>query len=124
MNEARLKVGKFILDHTGDMITTLASLVNNTLLLMLLRRDGIVMRDGPVLRSGARSLILAVVTGGVSFFAYRLWHGPEARPWLTELWMFALAAAGFAVLYWFGTMLCRAAEPSEFLAILRRRGAK
>lgn len=27
MNEARLKVGKFILDHTGDMITTLASLV-------------------------------------------------------------------------------------------------
>ena len=106
------------------LATTLASLVNNTLLLVLLRRDGVVLRDGPVLRSGARSLILAVVTGGVSFFAYRLWRGAEARPWLTELGMFTAAAAGFAVLYWFGTMLCHAPEPSEFLAILRRRGAK
>ena len=106
------------------MATTISSLVNNLLLLILLRRDGVVLRDAPVLRSGARSLILAALTGGACFFAYRWWHGGVPRPWLTELGMFALAAAAFAALYWFGTMLCRAAEPAEFLAILRRRGAK
>ncbi len=106
------------------LATMISSLVNNTLLLILLRRDGVVLRDGPVLRSGVRRLILAILTGGVSFFAYRLWRGELPRPWFTELWMFLAAAAGFAVLYWCGTTLCRAAEPGEFLALVRRRRAK
>lgn len=104
------------------LATTISSLVNNLLLLILLRRDGVVLRDAPVLRSGARSLILAVLTGGVSFFAYRMWRGELPRPWFTEFWMFLAATAGFAVLYWGGTTLCRAAEPGEFIALLRRRG--
>jgi len=103
------------------LATTLSSLVNNTLLLILLRRDGVVLRDGPVLLSGARSLALAVFSGGSSFLAYRLWRGEIPRPWFTELWMFLAAAAGFAALYWCGTMLLHAPEPREFLSLLRRR---
>ena len=103
------------------LATVLSSLVNNALLLFLLRRDGVVMRDAGVILSGVRSLLLAVLTGGGCFLAYRLWHGDGVRPWLTEFGMFALSSSVFAALYWCGTMLCRAAEPAEFIALLRRR---
>lgn len=103
------------------LATVIASLVNNTLLLYLLKREGLVLPEAALMRSGGRSLLLAVLAGGVSFFAYELWHGVAARSWAVEFWMFLAAASAFAVLYWCGTMLFRAPEPREFLALLRRR---
>lgn len=103
------------------LATVIASLVNNTLLLYLLKRDGVILPETALMRSGARSLVLAVLIGGGCFLPYRWWHGPGVRPWLPEFGMFMAAATAFAVLYWGGTMLCRAPEPREFFALLRRR---
>ena len=103
------------------LATVISSLVNNTLLLYLLKREGLELPELSLIRSGARSLLLAALTGGGCFLLYRHWHGPDLRPWLVEFGMFSAASAAFALLYWCGTMLFRAPEPGEFLALLRRR---
>ena len=103
------------------LATTISSLVNNTLLLWLLRRDGVRLNLREVLPAGVRSLLLAAALGFGCFQLHRLWHGSEARPWFAELGMFAAAAALFAVVYFAAAALCRAREPKEFLGMLRRR---
>ena len=103
------------------LATTISSLVNNTLLLWLLRRDGVKLHVREVLPGCVRSLLLAFVVGGGCFMIHRFWRGQGARPWLAELGMFAAASALFAGLYFAGAALCRAREPREFLGMLRRR---
>ena len=103
------------------LATVISALVNNTLLLWLLRRGGVRIRVREVLPAGVRSLLLAAATGYGCFYLHRLWHGVGARGWFAELGMFVAAAALFALLYFTGALLCRAREPREFLGMLRRR---
>ena len=103
------------------LATTISSLVNNTLLLWLLRRDGVKLHVREVLPGCLRSLLLAFVLGAGCFMIHRFWRGQGARPWLAELGMFAAISALFAAVYFAGAALCRAREPREFLGMLRRR---
>ena len=103
------------------LATTISSLVNNTLLLWLLRRDGVKLNVREVLPAGVRSLLLAVALGFGCFQLHRWWHGSGPRGWFAELGMFAAAATLFAAGYFAGAVLCRAREPKEFLGMLRRR---
>ncbi len=105
------------------LATVISSLFNNTLLLLLLRRDGFALPGGRLFFSGVRSMALAVLSGGAAFLFYRLWHGPGVLPWLEELAMLAAAATGFGALYLAGSLLIRSPEPGEFLALVRRRTA-
>lgn len=103
------------------LATVISSLVNNALLLWLLRRGGVKLHVREVLPAGIRSLLLAAVLGPGCWRLHRLWHGSGPRGWFAELGMFVAAASLFAVLYFIGAMLCRAREPKEFRDMLRRR---
>ena len=109
------------------LATVLSSLVNNTILLYLLRREGFVLPDREIIGAGARSLLLAALVGWGCFELHRRWYGVGLRRWEDELGIFCAVAAVFAVVYLAAAVLCRAREPKEFLQLLKRRstaGAK
>jgi putative peptidoglycan lipid II flippase len=103
------------------LATVVSALVNNSLLLWLLRRGGVRLNVREVLPAGLRSLLLAAALGFGCSLIFRLWHGPGYRPWFAELGMFCAAAALFAISYLAAAKLCRAREVGEFLGMLRRR---
>ena len=105
------------------LATTLASLVNNTILLHLLRREGFVLPDREIIGAGARSLLLASGIGWGCFELHRFWYGTGLRSWEAELGIFCAVAGLFAVVYLAAAMLCRAKEPKEFLQLIRRRAS-
>ena len=105
------------------LATTLSSLVNNTILLQLLRREGFVLPDREIIGAGARSMGLAALIGWGCFELHRFWYGENLRSWNAELGIFCAVGALFAVAYLGATVLFRAKEPKEFLQLLKRRAS-
>ena len=103
------------------LATTVASLVHNTLLLILLHRGGVSLRPREVVPCCARSLLLALLTGGGAFLLHRYFRGAGERSWWSELALLVAAVSLFGGSYFSGAVLFRAREPKEFLGMLRRR---
>ena len=103
------------------LATVIASLVNNTILLLLLRHQGFRLPGGELARSFLRAVITAAVTGGAAVLIFRRIHPAGTIPWMAEFLLFSGAAALFAVSYWLLNWLLRAPEPREFFRMLRRR---
>lgn len=103
------------------LATVLASMLNNTLLLRHLRREGIPLDGCGIFRTVARSLAVALAAG----FAL-MWLYPFLRTRLTfrhvgEFPAFAVLGTLFAVLYFIGSRFCRAPEIHELFGVMRRR---
>ena len=105
------------------LATVLSSLVNNTILLSMLRREGFVLPEREIIGTGARCIALSAAVGWGCYELHRRWYGGSLRSWEAEFWIFCAVAALFAVVYLALTMLCRAREPKEFLQLLKRRSA-
>jgi len=103
------------------LATVIASLVNNAILLSLLRRQGFRLPGGELARSFLRAVFTAAVTGGTAALIFRRIHPAGTIPWMAEFLLFCGAAAGFAAGYWLLNWLLRAPEPREFFQMLRRR---
>ena len=102
------------------LATVIASVVNNAILLHLLRRQGFRIPGGILSRVFLRSLFAAAVTGGATALIFRRLHPAGETAWLTELLLFCGAGIGFAAAYWGLNLLLRAPEPREFFAMMRR----
>ena len=103
------------------LATVIASVVNNTILLSLLRRQGFRLPGGELAKVFLRSLLTAAVTGGAAALIFQRLHPEGSCSWLTELLLFCGAGAAFAAAYWGSNLLLRAAEPREFFSMMRRR---
>ena len=103
------------------LATVIASVVNNTILISLLRRQGFRLPGGELSKVFLRSLLTAAVTGGAAALLFRRLHPEGSCSWLTELLLFCGAAVGFAAAYWGSNLLLRAAEPREFFSMMRHR---
>ena len=103
------------------LATTLASLLNNSVLLILLAREGLVREYGALIKSLLRSLVISVTVGGGLYWLYaknlRSW---AQRNFINEF--SALALTGMAMLLLFGVIswLCGSREIKELLPVLGR----
>ncbi|MGC6401702.1 murein biosynthesis integral membrane protein MurJ [Sphingomonas sp. FW199] len=109
--------------HIGPpLATTLAALVNVTLLYRTLRKRGDFEVDAQLRRRLPRLALAALLMGGALFWLDRL-----VTPWTTgELWvrivgMAALVAAG-CVVYGIASIVTGAFSPTAIRALLARRG--
>ena len=103
------------------LATVLASMLNNTILLLLLKREGFRLEGRTMVLTAGRCLMVAVVTGAVLYFLYPVLRAQLTLRWFGELPAFLLMLLLFGVGYLGGNLLLRAAEPLELLGVLRRR---
>ena len=104
------------------LATVLSSLLNNSLLISRLRRDGIEIRGRALLTCGVRAIVSAALAATGAFFAEKWissWGGSAA--WLATLGRFALTMAVFGIIYLVAARLLKAPEIGELFPLLRRR---
>ena len=101
--------------------TVLASMLNNTILITLLHREGFNLQGRLMLLTGLRSLLLAGAVGVGLYFLYPQLRRMLELPWFGEFPAFVALMALFGGLYFGASFLLRAAEPREFFDIVRRR---
>ena len=107
------------------LATTLASLLNNSVLLTLLCREGLVKESGAVVKSLLRSALFAA---GISWGLYHF-YGRYIRQWAQLNFVnefVALGAMGVTMLllYSLCTVLAGGQEIKEILPVLRRKKGK
>ena len=103
------------------LATVLASMLNNTLLLRHLRREGIPLGGREVIQTAARSLAVALAVALVLYWVYPLLRARFTFRHIGEFPAFALLGILFTLLYFAGSRLLRARELSELSGVLRRR---
>lgn len=104
------------------LATVLASMLNNTLLITRLRRDGLRVEGRALLFSGARALIAAAVAAAAAFGAENWLDGRiAATGWMAMFAIFMLVMAIYGVIYLLAARLLRAPEIAEIFPLLLRR---
>ena len=100
--------------------TVLASMLNNTLLLRHLQKEGIPLGSRSIIRTFARSLGVALVAGTLLYWLYPLLRIRLTFRHVVEFPAFAVLGVLFLVLYFGGSLLCRAPELPELFSVMRR----
>ncbi len=103
------------------LATVLASVVNNTILMTLLHREGINLQGALMLMTGVRSLVLAVLVATGLYFLYPLLRQVLPLPWLGEFPVFCMIVVIFGIIYFGVSYGLRAREPREFFEIWKCR---
>ena len=102
------------------LATVIASVINNTILLVLLRRDGF-----PLLRETAlscfRSAFLAAGAGAAALCLMPPIRAALRETYLNDCLLLLITAAFFAAIYWVFAYVCSAGELREFVELVRRR---
>ena len=104
------------------LATVIASLINNGILLLLLKRENMIGKSGEVLVSFLRSGALSFFAAWGIFELYRRFF----ETWATLRWqntLVVLTAIGviFMVIYFAGALICRSPELREITSLIRRR---
>lgn len=100
--------------------TVLASMLNNTLLLRHLQKEGIPLGSRSIIRTFARSLGVALAAGTLLYWLYPLLRIRLTFRHVGEFPAFAVLGVLFLVLYFGGSLLCRAPELPELFSVMRR----
>ncbi len=100
--------------------TVLASMLNNTLLLRHLQKEGIPLGSRSIIRTFARSLGIALAAGTLLYWLYPLLRIRLTFRHVGEFPAFAVLGVLFLVLYFGGSLLCRAPELPELFSVMRR----
>lgn len=106
------------------LATVLSSVLNNTLLLILLARAGLDLPVRSLCWSFVRALLAAVcagAAGGVLLVSVFSWYGSRQVEWL---WVLPLLAAVFGMVYLAVHRLSGGRETAEFFLLLRQRNGR
>lgn len=103
------------------LATVISSLINNTLLLLLLKRENMISRAGMTTLTFVRSTVVSLAIGGGLYWLYLC----RFKDWCVTHWSYELiflAGAGgvFLILYFAASLLLRSPECREVVGFLRR----
>lgn len=105
------------------LATVISSLVNNALLVIFLKRQGIFLHWQQILSSLLRCTIPAFAAGAGGLAFYRMIRQYFSAAWHGECEAFLLTGAVFALIYFSGTFLLKAPETKELKTMVSRRKA-
>ena len=105
------------------LATVLASMLNNTILLVMLRRQGFDLQPAGLAGSALRAAVAAgIAAAGLHFAYFALIGGAGGLSWFQEAAAFGLLSLAFVMAYFGLAAALRAPELRELAGILRRRG--
>lgn len=107
------------------LATVLASLINNGVLLLLLKRAKMTAKSGEVALSFLRSAAISFGAAGACFMVYRKFFESWASlRWQNALIVLAVAGICFMAVYFVVSLVCRSPECREIIGIVRRRRSR
>lgn len=101
------------------LATVLSSMLNNTLLLRHLHKEGIPLGGKTILRTIARSLGISLAAGALLFHLYPLFRHRLSVPHAGELPAFVVLGIVFLLLYLGGSLLFGSPEIPELFSVIR-----
>lgn len=102
------------------LATVIASVINNSILLALLRRDGFPLLRGTIF-SCIRSAFLAAGAGAAALLLMPPIRAALRETYLNDCLLLLITAVFFAAIYWVFAYVCSAGELREFVELVRRR---